>query len=508
MDKFLKKISKDLEKSFIQIPNTMAKLYNNDILNILKTDEENIGDQPEKDELIEESVDSIFSSSGDEQDKICKIKTKMKNKKVAVDLFTGKEAEKLFANRVDRDIFDLKYHKQFNFYKEYKLMNLNEKLPLDDKDLTDFNNYSMEVNKVTKFLKTLDMTLDCEVDFNIPCVSTADILAILNSESKKRCVFFDKDLFKENIYDIFGEVTINLFKPSIYIHKFKQLIRYILVIKLIENNPDYFKTKNISTTKKAIMIVTDGKYGDFINKLSESKIFSKDFEEKEFISESINTIINCKKFKEELEDFDYKIKSIKENKKKCNDFLRNYSDDNYKNMKDNYFKIKNTYTKDQDSLKNRTTNLLKILKSSGIPFIICYFPKVGGEFPYDLFGDRPIILKKIKNNKDDDFYEYKFEFFEEKSYISKEELEENYLSKKEIKANYLSKKEIEEKYLTIEESKSMKEKSNKIELEYEKLKQESIQTINKLDYFQKMLETLAIDNPKIKQMLEIYNTKK
>jgi hypothetical protein len=256
------------------------------------------------------------------------------------------------------------------------------------------------------------------------------------------------------------------------------------------------------------MIVTDGKYGDFINKLSESKIFSKDFEEKEFISESINTIINCKKFKEELEDFDYKIKSIKENKKKCNDFLRNYSDDNYKNMKDNYFKIKNTYTKDQDSLKNRTTNLLKILKSSGIPFIICYFPKVGGEFPYDLFGDRPIILKKIKNNKDDDFYEYKFEFFEEKSYISKEELEENYLSKKEIKANYLSKKEIEEKYLTIEESKSMKEKSNKIELEYEKLKQESIQTINKLDYFQKMLETLAIDNPKIKQMLEIYNTKK
>ena len=66
MDKFLKKISKDLEKSFIQIPNTMAKLYNNDILNILKTDEENIGDQPEKDELIEESVDSIFSSSGDE----------------------------------------------------------------------------------------------------------------------------------------------------------------------------------------------------------------------------------------------------------------------------------------------------------------------------------------------------------------------------------------------------------------------------------------------------------
>ena len=87
-------------------------------------------------------------------------------------------------------------------------------------------------------------------------------------------------------------------------------------------------------------------------------------------------------------------------------------------------------------------------------------------------------------------------------------MEENYLSKKEIKANYLSKKEIEEKYLTIEESKSMKEKSNKIELEYEKLKQESIQTINKLDYFQKMLETLAIDNPKIKQMLEIYNTKK
>ena len=396
MDKFLKKISKDLEKSFIQIPNTMAKLYNNDILNILKTDEENIGDQPEKDELIEESVDSIFSSSGDEQDKICKIKTKMKNKKVAVDLFTGKEAEKLFGNRVDRDIFDLKYHKQFNFYKEYKLMNLNEKLPLDDKDLTDFNNYSMEVNKVTKFLKTLDMTLDCEVDFNIPCVSTADILAILNSESKKRCVFFDKDLFKENIYDIFGEVTINLFKPSIYIHKFKQLIRYILVIKLIENNPDYFKTKNISTTKKANMIVTDGKYGDFINKLSESKIFSKDFEEKEFTSNSIDNIINCKKFKEELDDFENKIKYINDGKIKCNAVISDYAKNDYIGVKNEYYKEKNKYINDENLLKERTKNLLKFLKASEIPFIRCYFPKEGGEFPFDFFGNKPIILKKIK----------------------------------------------------------------------------------------------------------------
>jgi hypothetical protein len=52
------------------------------------------------------------------------------------------------------------------------------------------------------------------------------------------------------------------------------------------------------------MIVTDGKYDDFINKLSDSKIFSKDFEEKEFTSNSIDNIINCKKFKEELDDFE------------------------------------------------------------------------------------------------------------------------------------------------------------------------------------------------------------
>ena len=36
----------------------------------------------------------------------------------------------------------------------------------------------------------------------------------------------------ENNYDIYGEATVNLFSPSNYIHKFRQLIRYVLLIIL------------------------------------------------------------------------------------------------------------------------------------------------------------------------------------------------------------------------------------------------------------------------------------
>jgi len=470
MDVFLETIKKDLGESFLQIPNTMAKIYKLNLSKKFQIKEENIDDQPEKDDLIEESVDSIFSSSGDEQNKIKKVVKKANEKKVAIDLLSGKETEKLFANRVDRDIFDLEYHKQFIFCKQYEFMNLNEKLPLDNNDLNNFNKYSIEVNKVTQFLKTLNMTLDCEIDFYIPCVKKVDILKILKSESKKRCVFFDKDLFEKDNYDIFGEVTINLFNPSIYIHKFKQLIRYILVIKLIENNPDYFKTKSISIAKKVIMLVTDGKYGNFIDKLSESQIFKKDFKEKEFISNSIDTIINCKKFQEELEEFDFKIKSIKENKEKCNEFLKKYKDNDYKTLEDNYYKMKNSYTKDEKTLKDKAINLLKILKSSKIPFIICYFPKVGGEFPYELLKNRPIILTKNKNKDEDDFYEYKFKFYEKNSYISERELKDNYVSKNDIKENYLSKKEIEENYLSKEDANKMKEEANKMKKELDRLK--------------------------------------
>ena len=47
--------------------------------------------------------------------------------------------------------------------------------------------------------------------------------------------------------------------------KFKQLLRYIAVIKLYENNPDYFYKRKIKKVNRAIMIVTNGNYVRFIN---------------------------------------------------------------------------------------------------------------------------------------------------------------------------------------------------------------------------------------------------
>jgi hypothetical protein len=84
MDEFLEKIKSELVNSFMQIPNKMAKIFDKNLLSNFKTEEGKIGDQNEKDDLIEESVDSIFSSSYDssnEQKKIEKIETVKKRVK-------------------------------------------------------------------------------------------------------------------------------------------------------------------------------------------------------------------------------------------------------------------------------------------------------------------------------------------------------------------------------------------------------------------------------------------
>ena len=391
----------------------------------------------------------------------------------------------LFANRVDRDIFDLKYHEQFQFSQKYEFMNLNQNLPLDDIALKNFNKYTIEAKKVIKFLEPLKIKLDGEIDFIIPNVNKNDITKILDDESKKRCVFLDKDLFKENNYDIYGEATVNLFNPSIYIHKFRQLIRYILLIKLIENNTDYFKSKNISTNKKAIMIVIDVKYSDFINKLSESKIFTEDFEEKKFTSNTIQQIIECKKFKEELDDFENKI-YIKNSKIKCNSIISNYTKNDYNELKNNYYNEKKKYIKDENLLKKRTKNLLKFLKASEIPFILCYFPKVGGEFPLDIFRNRQIILEKHKTK--DNSYQYQFKIYDKQSYISQEEIKNNYVSKTEFEENYMSKKEMEENYVSKTEFEKFLTEFEKMKEEFEKMKEEFEKMKDRLSSLENMIK--------------------
>ena len=87
MDEFLEKIKSELVNSFMQIPNTMAKIFDKNLLSNFKTEEGKIGVN-EKDDLIEESVDSIFSSSYDSSneqkkiEKIEKVKKRVKKKKL------------------------------------------------------------------------------------------------------------------------------------------------------------------------------------------------------------------------------------------------------------------------------------------------------------------------------------------------------------------------------------------------------------------------------------------
>ena len=270
MDDLLNQNQSDYLQSFMHIPNTMARIFKKEQLKSFKKSSKEFGDQEEKDELIEETIDSIFESEEEEKIKIDKIVQKLKEKKFAIDLNTGDDAEKLLGKRVDRDIFELKYHGNFKYGEKFDLMSLTNKLPLDENAFENLTEYLKEVNKAINFLKTMEMTLNGQIDFIIRNVELKDITDVLSNDSKKYYVFGDKDLFDGNNYDIYGEVTVNLFSPSNYIHKMKQLIRYIILIKLIENNPDYFKSLAISTAKKVIMIVTDVKYKEFINKISDS----------------------------------------------------------------------------------------------------------------------------------------------------------------------------------------------------------------------------------------------
>lgn len=142
---------------------------------------------------------------------------------------------------------------------------MNGDIPKDDKELQDLMKYLQESESILKFFKPMNIDLKGEIDFIISTVKKEDIISILNDDSKKYYIFGDKSLFDKESYEIFGEITINLFHPSNYVKKFKQLLRYIAVIKLYENNPDYFYKRKIKKVNRAIMIVTNGNYVRFIN---------------------------------------------------------------------------------------------------------------------------------------------------------------------------------------------------------------------------------------------------
>ena len=457
MSAFIEEIKRNLLMSFLNIPNTMAKLFDKNTLESLKTSEEKAGDQEEKTNLTEDEdilEQFISSSSGSEEDLVSKIKKKVDEKKVAIDLFNGRNAEYLLVNRIDRDVFELKYHKSYEYNQNFNFMKLNQNIPSSSKELEELNLFLKEANQVMQFLKSIGINLEGEIDFIIHNVKAKDIKDVLSNEAKKFFVFGEEELFKKDlIYEIYGEVTINLFQPSIYINKLRQLIKYIIIIKLIENHPNYFKRIGIPKKNRAIMIVTDGSYVEFIDKLSESKIFSEGFEKNnEFKTNTIDEIIKCKNFKEELASCESQINLLKTSNKDYNKTIKNLIENHdLEELKRYYLEYKNKARKDETktSLKSRTKNILKILKSSKIPFLRCYFPKIGGEFPYDLFKDQPICLKKKKTETG--YYEYKFTTINlNEEYVSKKDLNDQYVQKALLQKEYVSKKDIIEDYVKKE----------------------------------------------------------
>ena len=258
MKNLLYNIQKDYLKAFLNISTVMPRIFDKNVLQYLKDNYKNIEDQEEQKDLIieEDSIESLFNSSSENEKKLIeKIYRKTKEKKINVEHFKGKTAEHLFSNRVDKDVFDLKYHNKFKFNIDFNFFNINQEIPIENSKFKNQKKYIKEIQKISNFFSSLNMKLEGEDDFIIENVAKKDIHNILSDNNKKYFAFGDKNLFTEETYEILGEVTINLFHPLNYINKLKQLLKYIIITKLYENNADYFKDIKSSIIKKAIMVV-------------------------------------------------------------------------------------------------------------------------------------------------------------------------------------------------------------------------------------------------------------
>ena len=411
-DDIFDEIEKNLEKSFLKIPTTMPRTFNrNEIKNYFSKDAaKKLDDITEKSQFYEsDGVKDLLSKSGSETEQE-KIK-KLENREVTIDLNNGDFFEQFFINRVDRDIFDLKYHSNISRPDEidYSEIKSKNKDILSSKDLLE--DYKIYLDDVYSILSGNDLfkNLLCKPDFLIKDVESKDIKDILNDPNKKYHVFGNEALFVEDKYDLFGEITIDLFKPEIYINKVKQLLKYILVIKLIEKNNNFFDDK----VKKALIIVTNGKYLDFIKKISTAKIYTKDNISDELDFSSIKDIPTksnnlAKKFKEynkNILDFHNKFNQSK------NNIARNKS-----NLNAESAKISSLYK----NLENHTLNFLKILKNSKIPFILSYFPKIGDELPYKLYKTARLSISKMNIKEYETKYIYKYDINDEIKKLNEE----------------------------------------------------------------------------------------
>ena len=77
----------------------------------------------------------------------------------------------------------------------------------------------------------------------------------------------------------------------------------------------------------------------------------EDFEESDFSLNSIDTNLNCKKYKEELDEYEKFIKNEYIEKNKFYNSIKHLIEEkNFNEMKDKYFKIKVDYMKNQKEI--------------------------------------------------------------------------------------------------------------------------------------------------------------
>jgi hypothetical protein len=405
----IQKIKENYQAAFLEIPSSMPLIIDkSECVKIFKNskDKENDITNSEADEpyLSEESFIGYISSDNEKIFSKDKIKSKIEKTKISIDVNSGKTIESLFISRVDRDIFGLKYHVNLEMNKTFDFSEFNEisfekEYNLFLKYFELQSKYLIRFKEIFDFLKELKIEMKGEFDFLINDVLTKDILSIIKNEDCQNFIFADENLFKEKQYTILGEITINLFKPSNYERKLKQLLKYILIIKLLNEHSDYFEERGIKKKNRAIMLVTNGNYVDMIQSIEKSKIFSKDYQcEDMYDSSSIEKIIKHDKFDKDIKDFNTQLSSIggllSNLKNQCISLL-DESDDftEYQKKVDKFTSFK-TYKAQYNSLKEKTYTILKVLKNSKIPFMLVYFPKVGNEIPYNLFKDYYFFIKK------------------------------------------------------------------------------------------------------------------
>ena len=198
-DDIFEEIEKNVEKSFLKIPTTMPRTFNRKEIEkyFPKDAAKKLDDVSEKSQFYEsDGVKDMISKSGSEteQEKM----EKLGNREVTIDLNNGDFFEQFFINRVDRDIFDLKYHSNISRPNEidFSEMKSKNKEILSSKDLLE--NYKIYLDDVYSILSGNELfeNLLCKPDFLIKEVKSKDIKAILNDPNKKYHVFGNKALFQ------------------------------------------------------------------------------------------------------------------------------------------------------------------------------------------------------------------------------------------------------------------------------------------------------------------------